>query len=430
MTDHYEFETNCIQAGYHPKNGEPRVLPICESTTYRYDSAASVGDLFDLRAEGHMYSRISNPTVAAVEEKIAVLEGGVGAILTSSGQAANFIAVLNITSAGQNILAMSSIYGGTVNLFAVTLKRLGIEVRFVTPEMTDDRVEALIDENTRLFFGETIANPALTVFDMERYTALAHRHGLPVVVDNTFATPYLCRPFAWGVDIVTHSTTKYMDGHAEIVGGAVVDSGNFDWTKDNRYPELTTPDESYHGVTYTEQFGRAAYITKARVQLVRDLGCLMTPVTAFQLNTSLESLPVRMDRHCANALAVARYLEGHDMVTYVRYPGLPSDPQYPLAQKYLPHGASGVITFGVKGGRGAAMKFKDSLRLAAIVVHVADARTSVLHPASSTHRQLTDEQLVAAGVLPEQVRLSVGLENISDILSDIGQALEAARTEG
>lgn len=425
----YQFETECIQAGYRPKNGEPRVLPICESTTYKYDDAASVGDLFDLKTDGHMYSRISNPTVAAVEAKVAALEGGVGAVLTSSGQAANLIAVLNITSVGQNIVAMSSVYGGTINLFAVTMKRFGIEVRFVTPEMSDEEVEARIDGNTRLFFGETIANPALVVFDIERYVALAHRHGIPVVVDNTFATPYLCRPFEWGVDIVTHSTTKYMDGHAEIVGGAVVDSGRFDWEKDGKYPELSTPDDSYHGVTYTKQFGKAAYITKARVQLVRDLGCLMTPVTAFQLNTSLESLPVRMERHCSNALAVAEFLRNSDMVTFVSYPGLASDPQHALAEKYLPRGTSGVISFGVRGGRRAAMKFMDSLKLAAIVVHVADARTCVLHPASTTHRQLTDEQLTAAGVLPEQVRLSVGLENIQDILADVEQALDAARSE-
>lgn len=424
----YQFETNCIQAGYQPKNGEPRVLPICESTTYKYDDAAALGDLFDLKLDGHMYSRISNPTVSAVEEKIAVLEGGVGAVLTSSGQSANLIAVLNIASAGQNIVAMSSIYGGTINLFAVTMKRFGIEVRFVTPEMSDAEVEERIDENTRLFFGETIANPALVVFDIERYVKLAHRHGIPVVVDNTFATPYLCRPFMWGVDIVTHSTTKYMDGHAEILGGAVVDSGHFDWEAGGKYPELSTPDDSYHGVIYTKQFGKSAYITKARVQLIRDLGCLMTPMTAFQLNTSLESLAVRMDRHCANALAVAKFLESNDMVTFVNYPGLASDPSHALAEKYLKKGASGVVSFGVKGGRSAAMKFMDSLKLAAIVVHVADSRTCVLHPASTTHRQLTDEQLTAAGVLPEQVRLSVGLENIDDILADIKAALDAART--
>lgn len=424
----FKIETKCIQSGYTPKNGEPRVLPIYQSTTYKYDSAAHLGDLFDLKAEGHMYTRISNPTVDAVEKKIADLEGGTGAVLCSSGQAANLLAILNITSAGQNIVSMSSIYGGTINLFAVTLKRLGIEVRFVTPEMSDEEVAAHIDENTRMFFGETIANPALVVFDIERYAKLAHAHGIPLVVDNTFATPVLCRPFEFGADIVVHSTTKYMDGHAQVVGGVVVDGGRFDWTAGNKYPELTEADESYHGVVYTKDFGLAnAYFTKLRVQLIRDFGTPLAPLPAYLLNIGLETLALRMERHCANALKVAEYLENSDKVTWVNYPKLKSNSQYALAEKYLPLGACGVISFGVKGGRAAAVKFMDSLKLAAIVVHVADARTSVLHPASTTHRQLTDEQLVDAGITPDLIRLSVGIENADDIIADIEQALEASQ---
>ena len=424
----YKIETKCIQSGYTPKNGEPRVLPICQSTTYKYDSSEHLGDLFDLKVAGHMYSRISNPTVDAVEKKIADLEGGTGCVLCSSGQAANLLAILNITSAGQNIVSLSSIYGGTVNLFAVTLKRLGIEVRFVTPDMTDEEISARFDENTRLFFGETIANPALVVFDFERYAALAHAHGVPLFIDNTFATPVLCRPFEHGADIVIHSTTKYMDGHAQVVGGAIVDGGRFDWTAGNKYPELTEPDDSYHGLVYTEAFGvENAFYTKARVQLVRDFGVAMTPMSAYLLNLGLETLPLRMERHCENAKKVAEFLAGSDMVSWVSYPKLEGDTQYALAEKYLPDGACGVVSFGVKGGRSAAVKFMDSLKLAAIVVHVADARTSVLHPASTTHRQLTDEQLVDAGISPDLVRLSVGIENAEDIIADIAQALEAAR---
>ncbi len=424
----YKIETKCIQSGYTPKNGEPRVLPICQSTTYKYDSSEHLGDLFDLKVAGHMYSRISNPTVDAVEKKIADLEGGTGAVLCSSGQAANLLAILNITSAGQNIISLSSIYGGTVNLFAVTLKRLGIEVRFVTPDMTDEEISAKFDENTRLFFGETIANPALVVFDFDRYAALAHAHGVPLFVDNTFATPVLCRPFEHGADIVIHSTTKYMDGHAQVVGGVIVDGGKFDWRAGEKYPELTEPDDSYHGLIYTEAFGvDHAFYTKARVQLVRDFGVALTPMSAYLLNLGLETLPLRMERHCSNAEKVAKFLANSDMVSWVSYPKLEGDKQYALAEKYLPDGACGVVSFGVKGGRAAAVKFMDSLKLAAIVVHVADARTSVLHPASTTHRQLTDEQLVDAGISPDLVRLSVGIENVEDIIADIAQALEAAR---
>ncbi len=422
----YKIDTKCVQSGYEPQNGEPRILPIYQSTTYKYNSADNVGDLFDMKAEGHMYSRISNPTADCVERKIADLEGGSAAMLTSSGQSANLIAVLNITSAGQNIIAMSGVYGGTVNLFAVTLKRLGIETRFVTPEMTDEEIEKLIDENTRLFFGETIANPALVVFDIERYAKLAHKYNIPLFVDNTFATPVLCRPIEWGADIVIHSTTKYMDGHASVVGGCIVDGGKFDWTN-GKYPEFTTPDESYHGAIYVDNFGvDKAFIYKAREQLMRDFGVPLQPITCFILNLGLESLHLRIARHSENALKVAKYLEKHEKVTWVNYPALEGNSQYELAKKYLPKGASGVISFGVKGGRPAAVRFMDSLELAAIVVHVADARTSVLHPASTTHRQLTDEQLVAGGITPDLVRFSVGIEDAEDIIADLEQALENA----
>ena len=418
------IETKCVQAGYQPENGQPRILPIYQSTTYKYDSAEHLGKLFDLSVPGHMYTRISNPTVEMVENKIAALEGGVGAMLTSSGQAANLLAVLNIASAGDNIVCSSAIYGGTINLFAFTLKRLGIETRFFTPEATDDEISALIDGRTRLVFGETVANPALIVCDIERLARIAHAHSVPLVIDNTFPTPVLCRPIEFGCDIVVHSTTKYMDGHASVVGGCIVDSGNFDWEKAGKYPELTEPDESYHGVVYTKSFGRAAYINKARAQLMRDFGCTPQPIAAFMLNLGLESLPVRIERHCQNAQAVAEYLEKHPKVSWVNYPGLASSPQHDLAQKYLPRGVCGVVSFGVRGGREAAMKFMDSLRLAQIVVHVADARTSVLHPASTTHRQLTDEQLVDAGISADLVRLSVGIENIEDILEDLEQAFK------
>lgn len=419
----YEFDTKCIQSGYHPGNGEPRTLPIYQSTTYKYDNADTLGQLFDLKAEGHMYSRISNPTLAAVEEKLADLEGGVGAMLVSSGQSANLLAVFNICSAGQNLIAMNNIYGGTINLLSVTLARMGIEVRYINDKMTDEQVDALFDGNTRLVFGETITNPALTVLDISRYAAIAHRHGVPLVVDNTFATPLLCRPFEFGADIVTHSTSKYMDGHANVLGGVVIDSGNFDWEGSGKFPELTTPDESYHGVVYAQQFGKAAYVTKARVQLLRDFGCTMAPVAAYLLNLGLESMPLRVRRHSENALEVAKFLEAQPQVLWVNYPKLPSSPYCHLAEKYLPLGASGVVSFGVRGGREAAMKLMNSLRLAQIVVHVADARTCVLHPASTTHRQLTDQQLADSGIGPEFIRFSVGIEDVRDIIADLKQAL-------
>lgn len=422
----YSIETKCIQSGYTPKNGEPRILPIYQSTTYKYDSSEHLGDLFDLKAPGHMYSRISNPTLECVEAKISDLEGGVGTVLTTSGQTANLLAILNIASSGQNFVSLSSIYGGTINLFAVTLKRLGIEVRFITPEMTDDEVDALFDENTRLVFGETIANPALKVLDIEKYANLAHKHGVPLLVDNTFATPILCRPIEFGADIVIHSMTKYMDGHASVVGGCVVDSGKFDWNN-GKFTELTEPDESYHGLIYTESFGNAAYITKLRVQLIRDFGVAPSAINAFLLNLGLETLHLRMERHCENALKVAEYLENNNKISWVNYPKLKSSESYGLAEKYLPKGACGVISFGIKGGRAAAVKFMDSLKLAAIVVHVADARTCVLHPASTTHRQLTDEQLADAGIGADMIRMSVGIESADDIIADIEQALSEVR---
>ena len=420
----YRFDTKCIQSGYQAENGAPRTLPICQSTTFQYDDADALGLLFDLKAEGHMYTRISNPTVAAVEAKIADLEGGVGAMLTSSGQAATFLAVFNICSAGQNFISCNNIYGGSINLFSVTLKRMGIEVRYVRDDMTDEEIDALFDENTRLVFGETIANPALSVLDISRFAALAHRHGVPLVVDNTFATPCLCRPFEHGADIVTHSTSKYMDGHANVLGGVIVDGGAFDWAASGKFPELTEPDESYHGVVYTESFGKAAYITKARVQLLRDFGATPMPLGAYLLNLGLETLHLRIRRHSENALAVARFLQGHEKVLWVNYPGLEGGKYHEIAQKYLPDGASGVVSFGVKGGRAAAMNLMNSLKLARIVTHVADARTSVLHPASTTHRQLTDAQLAEAGIGPEFIRFSVGIEDVRDILADLGQALD------
>ena len=422
MSD-YQFDTKCIQSGYKPGNAAPRTLPIYQSTTYKYDDADALGQLFDLKAEGHMYSRISNPTLAAVEEKVSDLEGGVGAMLVSSGQSANLLAVFNICSAGQNLIAMNNIYGGTINLFSVTMARMGIEVRYIHDGMTDEEVDALFDENTRLVFGETITNPSLTVLDISRYAAIAHRHQVPLMVDNTFATPFLCRPFEHGADIVTHSTSKYMDGHANVLGGVVIDGGSFDWEASGKFPELTTPDESYHGVVYTRQYGRAAYVNKARVQLLRDFGCTMAPICAYLLNLGLESMPLRVRRHSENALEVARFLETQPQVLWVNYPKLPSSPYHDLAEKYLPQGASGVVSFGVRGGREAAMKLMNSLRLAQIVVHVADARTCVLHPASTTHRQLTDRQLADSGIGPEFIRFSVGIEDIRDILADLRQAL-------
>lgn len=422
----YNIETKCVQSGYTPKNGEPRVLPIYQSTTFKYDSSEHLGDLFDLKAPGHMYSRISNPTLECVEAKISDMEGGIGAALTTSGQAANLLAILNITSCGQNFVSLSSIYGGTINLFAVTLKRMGIEVRFVTPEMTEEEIDSLFDENTRLVFGETIANPALDVLDIEKYADIAHKHNVPLLVDNTFATPILCRPIEYGADVVIHSTTKYMDGHASVVGGCVVDSGRFNWNN-GKYPELTEPDDSYHGIIYTEAFGDAAYITKLRVQLIRDFGVAPSAINAFLLNLGLETLHLRMERHSSNALKIAEYLENNDKIAWVNYPKLPSGKFYALAEKYLPKGACGVISFGIKGGRQAAVKFMDSLKLAAIVVHVADTRTCVLHPASTTHRQLTDEQLADAGIGADMIRMSVGIENVDDLIADIQQALDEVK---
>ncbi len=416
-------ETKCIQSGYTPGNGEPRVLPIYQSTTYKYDSSEHLGKLFDLKAEGHMYTRISNPTVACVELKIAELEGGAGAMLTSSGQAASLIAIMNICKAGDHVVSSSTIYGGTFNLFEVTLKKFGISFTFVAPDADEAEIRAAFRPETKAVFGETIANPALTVLDIEKFAKIAHENNVPLIIDNTFATPILCRPFEFGADIIIHSTTKYMDGHAMVLGGAIVDSGKFDWTS-GKFPELTEPDESYHGVVYTRDFGSAAYITKARVQLMRDLGSAMSPMSAFLLNVGLETLALRVERHSENALKVAEFLGGNDKISWVNYPGLSDSPYKALADKYLPRGTSGVISFGIKGGKPAAVKFMDSLKMAAIVVHVADARTSVLHPASTTHRQMNDEQLVEAGITPDLIRMSVGIEHIDDILGDIKQALE------
>lgn len=418
----YKIETKCVQEGYKPKNGEPRVLPIYQSTTYKYDSAQYLGDLFDLKVPGHMYTRLSNPTIEHVENKICALENGVGALCLSSGQAANLFAILNIAKSGDNFISTSEIYGGTVNLFAVTMKRMGIEVRFANPDDSEEEIEKLFDSRTRAVFGETVSNPALNVLDIERFAKIAHSHNVPLIIDNTFATPINCHPFDFGADIVTHSTTKYMDGHATCVGGCIVDSGNFDWTKGD-YPELTTPDESYHGTVYTESFGKLAYIVKARAQLMRDLGSQMSPIAAFILNLGLETLHLRMERHCENAQKVAEFLENCEDISWVNYPGLPSHKQYDLAKKYMPNGTCGVISFGIKGGKEAAVKFMESLSLAQMVVHVADARTSVLHPASTTHRQLTEEQLVSAGVPADMIRMSIGIENCDDIIEDIKQAL-------
>ncbi|MDO5491455.1 MAG: O-acetylhomoserine aminocarboxypropyltransferase/cysteine synthase [Bacillota bacterium] len=417
--------TKCLHAGYEPKNTEPRVMPIVQSTTYVYDSTADVAAVFDDPARSLIYSRFANPTVMAVEEKIAALEGGIGAMCTSSGQAASLLSVLNLCQAGDSFISSSEIYGGTVNLFAFTLKKLGIECIFVDRNATDEEIRAAFRPNTKLVFGETLANPALTVFDIERFANLAHEHNVPLIIDNTFATPILCRPFEFGADIVVHSTTKYMDGHAVQGGGAIVDSGNFDWNKGN-FPELTEPDESYHGIIYTETYGRMAYILKARMQLMRDFGCYPAAHSAFLLNLGLETLPVRMKQYCTNAIIVAKYLEKCDLVESIRYPGLESDPCYELGKKYL-RGCSGVISFVIKGGRETAMKFMDSLKLASNEVHVADIRTCVLHPASETHRQLTDEQLAAAGIEGGMIRLSVGLEDIDDILVDLEQGFAAAR---
>lgn len=418
------IETRCVQAGYEPRNGEPRVVPIVQSTTYKYESTATVGDLFDLKADGFFYTRLGHPTAAAVEDKIASLEGGVGALMCSSGQAANFISIMNIAGAGDHVIACIDIYGGTTNLLAVTLKKMGVDVtlmRFDDPA----EVERAIRPNTKAIFGETLANPALVVFDISTYADLAHRHGIPLIIDNTFATPVLCRPLEWGADIVTHSTTKYMDGHAVAVGGVIVDGGKFDWKASGKFPGLVTPDESYHGISYVESFGEKAYIVKARVQLMRDLGSTISPMNAFLTDLGLDTLHLRMERHCENALKVAKFLSTHAKVKSVIYPGLVSDPGHALCMKYMGGKASGVITFEL-GDYDACVRFMDSLRLAAIVVHVADVRTGVLHPASSTHRQLTAEQLVEAGISPASIRLSVGIENADDIIEDLAQALDKA----
>lgn len=413
-----KIETKCLHEGYHPGNGEPRALPIYQSTTYKYNSTDEVGKLFDLSSNGYFYSRIANPTVGAVEEKIASLEGGVGALCTTSGQAASLISIMNILKAGDHIVSAATIYGGTINLFAVTLKKFGIECTFVDADASEEEIQKAFKENTKVVFGETIANPAISIFDIEKFAKIAHKNNVPLIVDNTFATPVLCRPIEHGADIVIHSTTKYMDGHAVQLGGVIVDSGNFDWTN-GKFPEFTEPDESYHGVVYTKQFGKSAYIVKARVQLMRDLGAYPSAQDAFLLNLGLETLPVRIEKHCRNAEKVAEFLSNSDKIEFVNYPTLEGNKYQDLAKKYLPNGCSGVISFSVKGGREVAAKFMDSLKLASNVVHVADIRTCVLHPASSTHRQLTDEQLVAAGITPGLIRISVGLENIEDIIEDM-----------
>ena len=425
MSQH-RISTQCIHAGYTPGNGEPRNIPIVQSTTFRYATGEQMGALFDLEASGYFYTRLQNPTNDHVAAKICALEGGTAAMLTSSGQAASFYAIFNIVSCGEHVVCSSSIYGGTYNLFAVTMKRMGIDFTFVDPDCTEEELNAAFRPETRAVFGETIANPALTVLDIEKFAKAAHAHGVPLIVDNTFATPVNCRPFEWGADIITHSTPKYLDGHANAVGGAIVDSGKFDWNAHaDKFPGLTTADESYHGVTYTERFGlEGAYITKATVQLMRDLGAIPSPQNCYYLNIGLETLPLRVARHCENGLAVAKFLKDHPKVAWVRYPGLEGDPYYERVQKYMPNGTCGVVSFGVEGGREAASKFMAGLELASIATHVADAKTCTLHPASTTHRQMTDEELAAAGVSPDLVRLSVGIEDINDILEDVAHALE------
>ena len=421
-----KIETKCIQAGYEPKNGESRMIPIIQSTTFKYDSSAEMGKLFDLEKSGYFYTRLQNPTNDMVAAKIAALEGGTAAMLTSSGQAASFFSVFNLAGAGDHVISSSTIYGGTYNLFNVTMRRMGIDFTFVDPDCTDEELEAAFRPNTKAVFGETIANPALIVFDIERFAKAAHAHGVPLIVDNTFATPINCRPFEWGADIVTHSTTKYMDGHDATVGGCIIDSGNFDWMAHaDKFPGLTTPDESYHGITYAEKFGKeGAFITKATAQLMRDLGSIQAPMNAYFLNLGLESLALRMKRHCENALEVARFLETCEQVAWVNYPDLPGNKYYERAQKYLPNGSCGVIAFGIKGGRSAAEAFMSRLKVAMIATHVADAHTCILHPANSTHRQLSDEELIAGGVGPDLIRLSVGIENVEDIIEDLKQALK------
>lgn len=418
------LETLCVQAGYEPKNGEPRVVPIVQSTTFKYDSSEQMANLFDLKEAGYFYTRLANPTNDAVANKITALEGGVAGILTSSGQAANFYALLNIVSAGDHIVASSAIYGGTYNLIANTMKKLGIEATFVEPDVSLEELNKAFKENTKAVFGETLSNPSLSVLDIETFAKAAHDHGVPLIVDNTFPTPIFLRPIEWGADIVTHSTTKYMNGFANSVGGVVVDSGNFDWSKHkDKFPGLTEPDESYHGVVYTETFGKGAYITKMTTTLMRDLGSIPSPQNSFYLNIGLETLHLRMPRHYENALALAKYLKANDKISWITFPGLEGDSQYELAQKYLPDGSCGVIAFGIKGGREAATKFMDSLKLAAVVTHVADSRTCVLHPASTTHRQMNDEELAHAGISPDLIRMSVGIEDAEDIIKDVEQAL-------
>jgi len=426
MEQKLRTETLCIQAGYTPGNGEPRQIPIVQSTTFKYATSEDMGKLFDLEAEGYFYSRLANPTCDAVASKICALEGGSAAMLTSSGQAATFLAVFNIAGCGDHIVASSAIYGGSFNLFSVTMKKMGLETTFVDPDCTEEELNAAFRPNTKAVFGETIANPALTVLDIEKFAKAAHAHGVPLIVDNTFATPVNCRPIEWGADIITHSTTKYMDGHAATLGGVIVDSGKFDWTKHaDKFPGLCTPDDSYHGVTYTERFGmEGAFINKCTAQLMRDFGCVQSPQNAFILNLGLESLPFRMKQHCANAQAIAEYLQGHEKVKWVKYCGLKGDKYYDLAQKYMPNGSCGVISFGLQGGRKAAETFMKHLKLGSIETHVADSRTCCLHPASSTHRQMTDAELDAAGVGADLIRLSCGLENAEDLIADIAQALE------
>ncbi len=422
----YSINTLCVQGGYTPGNGEPRQIPIVQSTTFKYDSSDDMGKLFDLQASGYFYSRLQNPTCDTVAAKITELEGGTAGMLTGSGQAANFFALFNICNAGDHIVSSSSIYGGTFNLISVTMAKMGITATFVSPDCTEEELNAAFQPNTKAVFGETIANPALTVLDIEKFANAAHAHGVPLIVDNTFATPVNCRPIEWGADIVTHSTTKYMDGHAMAVGGAIVDSGNFDWMAHaDKFPGLTTPDDSYHGITYAERFGKeGAFITKATAQLMRDFGCTQSPINAYMINLGLESLHVRMARHCENGQAVAEFLASHPKIAYVDYCGLPGNAYHALAQKYLPHGSCGVVSFGVKGGREAAKAFMGYLKMAAIETHVADARTCCLHPASTTHRQMNDEQLAAAGVKPDLVRMSCGLEDKADLIADIAQALD------
>ena len=424
MSD-YRIETKCIQSGYTPKNGEPRVIPIYQSTTFKYENSDAMGKLFDLEDSGYFYTRLQNPTNDAVAAKICDMEGGVAAMLTSSGQAANFYAIINIAEAGDHIVCSSAVYGGTYNLYAHTIRKMGISATFVDPDCSEEELNAAFQDNTKAVVGETIANPGLNVLDIEKFAKVAHAHGVPLIVDNTFATPINCRPFEWGADIVTHSTTKYMDGHATAVGGCIVDSGNFDWDAHaDKFPGLTTPDETYHGLVYTERFGKGAYITKATSQMMRDLGSIQSPQNAFLLNLGLETLHLRMPRHCENAVNAAKFLQAHEKVAWVNCPSLEGDKYYDLAQKYMPNGTCGVITFGVKGGRDACVKMMDALKMIAIVTHVADSRSCVLHPASHTHRQMNDQELLEAGVQPDLIRFSVGTENIEDIIDDLKQALD------